>query len=106
MNKLKKGLRLIGLTELEAKIYLKLLKLGEVKVSELAKKTKVTRTQLYPLLEKLVEKGVVEKLEDKPIIRYKVLDPDKLILLLERWKKQQINILKALELSLKKLKKK
>lgn len=104
MYKIKKGLMLVGLTNLEAKVYLKLLELKQAKVSKLAKTTKVTRTQLYPLLEKLVEKGFLKKKDEKVII-YQVLEPDELIKLLERWKKQQLSILKDLESKLKKLKK-
>lgn len=71
-----KGLTIIGLTELEAKVYSKLLKLKQAKVSELVKSTKVSRTQLYPLLEKLVQKRVLRKIAGRPII-YRV-DPDRL----------------------------
>ena len=72
MDKAKKGLTAIGLTNLEAEIYLELLKLKEAKVSKLAQLTKVTRTQLYPLLEKLVEKGVVEKTQKSINIKAKI----------------------------------
>jgi len=105
MKKLKKGLILMGLTDLEADVYLKLLKLKTAKVSELARAIGITRTQLYPLLEKLVEKGFLKKKIDKPILYYQVIEPDKLIDLLEKWKKQQMGILKELESKLKKLKK-
>lgn len=69
--KITKALTIVGLTELEAKVYLKLLKLKQAKVSELAKSAKVSRTQLYPLLEKLVKKNFLRKI-DKPIAEYKV----------------------------------
>jgi sugar-specific transcriptional regulator TrmB len=101
MNKLKKGLVVIGLTNLEADVYLKLLKLKKAKASELARTTKVTRTQLYPLLEKLIKKGVVKKI-DKKVIIYKAIEPDKLISLLHKWKKEQMALLKEIESSLKK----
>lgn len=101
MNKIKKGLVIIGLTKLEADVYLKLLKLKKAKVSQLAKATKITRTQLYPLLEKLIKKGVVKKI-DKKVIVYMALEPDKLISLLHKWKEEQMDLLKDLESSLKK----
>lgn len=106
MNKIKKGLTIIGLTDLEAKVYLKLLKLKQVKVSELARTTKVSRTQLYPLLNKLVKGGFLRKIVDKPIVRYRVLNPGELIDLVEKKKRNQIKILKELESKLKKLKRK
>jgi len=105
MSKLKKGLTTIGLTNLEAEVYLKLSKLKQAKVSELTKVAKVTRTQLYPLLEKLVEKGVIKKI-DKKVIVYKITEPVKLINLLSKWKKDQTTILKEFEKELNKMKKK
>lgn len=104
-KKIKQGLIIIGLTELEAEIYLKLLKLKKAKVTELAKATKTTRTQLYPLLEKLVKKGVVEKI-DKKIVIYKVVKSNEIVSLINKWKKDQLAILKEFENELKKLKKK
>ena len=105
MSKLKKGLITIGLTNLEAEVYLKLSKLKQAKVSELTKVAKVTRTQLYPLLEKLIEKGVVKKI-DKKVIVYKITEPVKLINLLSKWKEDQTTILKEFEKELNKMKKK
>jgi sugar-specific transcriptional regulator TrmB len=93
MDKMKKSLTLIGLTNLEAEVYLKLLNKKQAKVSELAMATRITRTQLYPLLEKLVEKGIVEKI-DKKVIIYKVIEPVKLIKLLEKWESEQTKIIK------------
>ena len=104
MDKAKKGLTAIGLTNLEAEIYLELLKLKEAKVSKLAQLTKVTRTQLYPLLEKLVEKGVVEKIDNKVTV-YKVVESEELISLLNKWKNEQLVVFKEFELMIKKLKK-
>ncbi len=101
MSKLKKGLVVIGLTNLEADVYLKLLKLKKARVSQLAKATKITRTQLYPLLEKLVKKGVVEKI-DKKVIIYKAVETDKIISLLHKWKREQLNLLNDIESSLEK----
>jgi sugar-specific transcriptional regulator TrmB len=93
MDKIKKGLALIGLTNLEAEVCLKLLNKKQAKVSELAKATKITRTQLYPLLEKLLEKGIIEK-TDKKVIIYKVIEPIKLLKLIENWESEQTKIVK------------
>ena len=102
MNNVKKGLKLIGLTDLEADVYLKLLKLRQARISQLAKETNVTRTQLYPLLEKLVEKGVVEKSQHSVTV-YKVIDSSNIISLLSKWREEQMKILKELESELKKI---
>ena len=52
MKKLHRGLRVLGLTELEAKVYIKLLEMKQARVTKLSNEVGVTRTQLYPLLEK------------------------------------------------------
>ncbi|MFH1228843.1 MAG: helix-turn-helix domain-containing protein [Candidatus Aenigmatarchaeota archaeon] len=103
MDGIVKGLKLIGLTDLEAKVYLKLLQLKEAKVSTLSKETKVTRTQLYPLMEKLVERGIVEKSGDKVLV-YKVIKTEELINLVEQWEREQARLIKEIKSSLKNLK--
>jgi HTH-type transcriptional regulator, sugar sensing transcriptional regulator len=103
MSNLKRGLKLIGLTELEADVYLKLIKMKEARISQLAKETGVTRTQLYPLLEKLTEKGVVEKTHHSVSV-YKVIDSKEIISLLCKWKDEQMKVLKGVEKELKSIK--
>jgi HTH-type transcriptional regulator, sugar sensing transcriptional regulator len=102
MSNVKKGLKLIGLTDLEADVYIKLLRLKEAKISQLSNETNVTRTQLYPLLEKLVEKGVVEKSHHSVTV-YKVIDTSKIISLLSKWKDEQMKILKEFETEIQRL---
>jgi HTH-type transcriptional regulator, sugar sensing transcriptional regulator len=103
MNSLKSGLKLIGLTDLEADVYLKLIKMKEARISQLAKETGVTRTQLYPLLEKLTEKGVVEKAHHSVSV-YRVIDAKEIVSLLHKWKDEQMKILKGVEKELKGIK--
>jgi sugar-specific transcriptional regulator TrmB len=50
------------LTEKEQTVLSSLYKLGDATVSKLAKETLINRTTLYPILEKLLAKGVVSKL--------------------------------------------
>lgn len=54
-----KLLQQIGLTELEAKAYLMLLKSGELSAGKLAKKLYLQRSTTYYLMEKLKAKGVI-----------------------------------------------
>lgn len=59
-------LQQIGLTELEAKVYLTLLKSGELSTGDLAKKLNIQRSTIYYLFERLQEKGlIVESLKGK-----------------------------------------
>lgn len=99
---MERGFTFIGMTKLEAKVYVKLLELEQAKVGELAKATKVSREQLYPLLEKLVERGFLKKTNGRPAI-YHVLKVEELIHLIEEWKKEQIDTLRYVESKLKKL---
>jgi sugar-specific transcriptional regulator TrmB len=101
-NKLRKGFGLLGLTSLEAKVCIKLLQVDKAKVASLAKQTGVTRTQLYPLLEKLVEKGFVRAENGRPAT-YSVLEPAELVGLLEQWKRKELALLSEVEKLLRKL---
>lgn len=55
----------IGLSEKEAAVYLAMLRVDYVTVSEIAKATGVNRTTVYPVLESLEEKGLVKEIEIK-----------------------------------------
>jgi len=53
------ALKKFGLTEKTSKVYLASLELGETTASDLAIKSKLPRTLVYDLLEKLIETGLV-----------------------------------------------
>jgi sugar-specific transcriptional regulator TrmB len=62
----------LGLTILEARVYLALAKAGKAKIRTISKISKVARSDIYRTLAKLQEKGLVEKIiaiptEFKPI---------------------------------------
>ncbi|MFH1542904.1 MAG: helix-turn-helix domain-containing protein [Patescibacteria group bacterium] len=50
----------IGLSPSEVKIYLALLRLGDTTVNEIAKDTRIKRTTIYPFLDSLRDKGLIE----------------------------------------------
>ena len=52
-------LRKIGLTEGEVKVYLALLRLGETTVGAIGRESKVSKSKMYDILDKLIEKGFV-----------------------------------------------
>lgn len=52
------------LREKEKKVLTSLYKLGEASVWEIARDNMINRTTIYPVLEKLVEKGLVSKISD------------------------------------------
>ena len=103
MKNVHKGLKAFGLTELEAKVYLKLLELRRSRVTKLAEAVKITRTQLYPLLEKLIEKGYVTKVDHSPAI-YSVTDPERMEAMLERWLAEQTKLVNEVRTFLRKTK--
>ncbi|MFQ6009743.1 MAG: helix-turn-helix domain-containing protein [Candidatus Aenigmatarchaeota archaeon] len=102
-RRVKRVLRVVGLTNLEADVCVKLLEMKQTRVTKLARKTGVTRTQLYPLLEKLLEKGFVKRIEDRPTI-YSVVEPEKIAAILERWIKEQTALIREAQKVLKKIK--
>jgi len=54
-----KTLEAIGFTKGEVKVYLALLELGETSTGPVVKKSKVTGSKVYEILNKLIEKGLV-----------------------------------------------
>lgn len=68
----------IGLSEKEAAIYLMLLQVEHASVAEIAQKSKINRTTVYPVLETLIQKLLVEEVEIKSKTRYRAFSPDRL----------------------------
>jgi sugar-specific transcriptional regulator TrmB len=76
----------IGLSEKEAKVYLALLQVDSDSIPNIAKKTDINRTTVYPLLESLNKKGLVsETLEGKKVF-YQAAAPERLETFVERQK--------------------
>jgi sugar-specific transcriptional regulator TrmB len=74
----------LGLTLIQARVYLALVEFGPSKVSEIAKNSKVARPDVYRTLSKLQTLGLVEKIIEGPV-KYKAISMDReLALLLER----------------------
>lgn len=68
----------LGLSEYEAKIYVVLVGLDEASAREIHEGSKVPRTRVYDILEKLVEKGFVEVQQGNPTY-YRAIEPEKTI---------------------------
>lgn len=69
-------LQKLGLTELQAKVYLALATIENLRVDEIAKQSKVHRPDIYRLVKILEEKGLVERVIANPV-RYRALPRDK-----------------------------
>lgn len=73
----------IGLSKNEAITYLTLLKIGNTPAGEIAKISKLHRTNVYDALERLIKKGLVAYIVKINIKYYQATDPKNLITLLK-----------------------
>src|SRR3989344_6936994 len=93
-------LKEIGLTESEKKVYLALLELGDSTRGEIVKKSGVTGSKVYELLEKLQEKGLVSIYIKEKVKHFKPTNPKQLLNYLEHKKEEILNIEKQTQLIL------
>lgn len=83
------GLEAYGLDEKEAKVYLAGLELGSATVLELARRSDLPRTTLYPILEKLKQCGVFREGKNKFSTVYFAEAPNQL---LEKMKERETEL--------------
>lgn len=96
MADLKSVLQDFGLTENEAQIYLILLRLGSASASEITQKSKIHRINVYDILERLQEKGLVSYVILGKRKNYEAVDPRKILDLEEEKRKKIEQILPEL----------
>jgi sugar-specific transcriptional regulator TrmB len=90
-------LKSIGLNNNEIAVYLDLLKAGKSSVINIAKRTGLHRSNTYDVLERLLEKGLVdESIEDDKKIFYPI-DPSDLMDYLKQKEKELNEIVPELE---------
>src|SRR5574341_1953386 len=77
-----------GFTAGEAKVYLALLSLGESKVGPIIKASGISRSKVYDILERLISKHVVSKVEKKGAQWYQALPPNSLLNIVNEKEKQ------------------
>ncbi len=76
MDNLLQPLKAVGLNENEAQTYLCLLRLGPQSVSVIAKKTGLNRSSCYVILERLLQKGFIEKLIQANNSPFRAVEPN------------------------------
>ncbi|MBP6888517.1 MAG: BlaI/MecI/CopY family transcriptional regulator [Candidatus Pacebacteria bacterium] len=81
-----KYLQEIGLSEKEAVIYLALLQVDNESIQDLAKRTEINRTTVYPVLETLEKKGLVNEVQFGKKTHYEAAAPERLETFVERQK--------------------
>ncbi|MDP2946966.1 MAG: helix-turn-helix domain-containing protein [Nanoarchaeota archaeon] len=93
---IKSTLQDFGLTENEAEIYLILLKLGSATASEITQKSKIHRINIYDILERLQEKGLVSYVIIGKRKSYEAVEPKKILEIEEERKRRIEEILPEL----------
>ena len=68
MQKEAEELKTLGLTINQAKVYLSIVQAGSISVNKIAESSKLHRQDIYKILPKLEEKGLVTKTLDKPFV--------------------------------------
>ena len=81
-----KYLEEIGLSEKESQIYLALLAVDSESIQDLAKRTGINRTTVYPVLEALEKKGLVSEVQKGKKTEYMAAPPERLETFIERQK--------------------
>ena len=74
----------IGLSEKEARVYVALLQVDSANIHDLAIKTGINRTTVYPVLESLEKKGLVSETQDGKKTTYHAASPERLETYIER----------------------
>ncbi len=81
----------IGFTAGETKVYFSLIGLGESTIGPLSKKAKVTPAKVYPILDKLKEKGLITHVIKSGTKYFQVLNPNRILNYLEDREKKLHN---------------
>jgi HTH-type transcriptional regulator, sugar sensing transcriptional regulator len=68
----------IGLTDGETKVYAALLDLGETTRAELAKKSGISPSKIYDVVNRLVEKGIVSAVKKEGALHFSAANPERL----------------------------
>ncbi|MCK4730125.1 MAG: hypothetical protein KAT28_02295 [Candidatus Aenigmarchaeota archaeon] len=89
---LKELLKKFGLTANEIKVYTKLLTIGESNASNLGKETGMARRTVYDVIQKLLEKSMVSFIEKEDKKFYKVVNPIKILDVLDEKEENLIKL--------------
>ncbi len=84
----------LGLTNIQARIYLSLAKFGPASVAAIARQSKVNRPDVYRTVFKLFDLGLVEKIVDTPVL-FKAVSSDQVLKFLLQRKTEQYDKLKV-----------
>ena len=84
MEKWKKYLGSLGLSETESKVYLEVLKMGPSSVQEIARTVGVSRVSIYTIIESLTKLGLMTSVQKGKKQLYAVEPPERIVALAEK----------------------
>lgn len=84
------ALKKIGLTNGEIKVYLALLEIGSSSIGEIIKKSKVSGSKTYEVLDRLMDKGLASSITKNNVKHFEAASPERILDYLEE-KKQTID---------------
>ncbi|MEE9323835.1 MAG: helix-turn-helix domain-containing protein [Candidatus Aenigmarchaeota archaeon] len=87
----------IGLTEGEAKIYVALLELGPSSVGPVRKRTKISHSNIYEILERLIKKGIVTIIIKNNVRTFRAVSPSNLAKYLDMKEEELVRQRRILE---------
>ncbi|MBU0930129.1 MAG: hypothetical protein KJ623_03580, partial [Nanoarchaeota archaeon] len=90
-------LKEVGLTEIEIKVYLMLLKEGSSLAGEIVRKTGIHRRSIYDSIERLIEKGLVSYIKTNNRKYFEAVDPSRLLEILKEKEDNLKSIIPELE---------
>ena len=82
------NLEKLGLTKIEAKVYLTLLRLGSTTTGPLVKKTELHRATVYDVLKRLMEKGLVSFIIKEKTKYFQATNPEHFLDMLKEQKEE------------------
>lgn len=69
----------IGFTKGETKVYSALLELGESTIGQISKNSNITPSKTYPILDKLIKKGLITSIIKGDIKHFQAFNPNRLL---------------------------
>jgi sugar-specific transcriptional regulator TrmB len=94
----------LDFTQGEIKVYEALLKLGESTIGPISKKSDITPAKTYPILEKLLKKGLIAQIRKDKTLFFSPNEPERLLTYLDEKKYNLESKKKEIEKELPKLK--
>ena len=87
----------IGLTNVEVKVFIALLELGESKAGTIIRKTSLQSSSFYNGINSLIKKGLVSYIKKSEVKYYKAADPENVLDYIDLKKREYLKILPQLK---------